>query len=63
MMLNVLNPTSIKVNGEYLPITEEFTYLGSTVRHNGSAGSNIKNWPNKGRSAFRMLNNMWKSSQ
>ena len=32
MMLNVLNPSPVKVNRD-LPTTVEFTYLGSTVRH------------------------------
>ena len=63
MMLNVANPTPVKVNGEDLPTTEEFTYLGSTVRHDGGAGSDIRNRLNKARNAFRMLNNVWKSSQ
>ena len=63
MMLNVWNPLPIKVNGEDLPTTEEFTYLGSTVRHGGRAGSDIKNRLNKARNVFRMLNNVWQSSQ
>ena len=33
MMLNVPNPSPVKVNGEDIPTTEEFTYLGSTIRH------------------------------
>ena len=63
MMLNVPNPSPVKVNGEDLPTTEEFTYLSSTVRHDGGAGSDIRNRLNKARNAFRMLNNVWKSSQ
>jgi len=63
MMLNVPNPLPVKVNGEDLPTTEEFTYLSSTVRHDGGVGSNIRNRLNKARNAFRMLNNVWKSSQ
>ena len=62
-MLNVSYPSPVKVNGEDLQTTEEFTYLGSTVRHDGGAGSDIRNRLNKARNAFRMLNNMWKSSQ
>ena len=31
--------------------------LGSTVRHDGGAGSDIRNRLNKARNAFRMLNN------
>jgi len=50
------------VNGEDFPTTEELTYLGSTVRHDGGAGSDIKNRLNKARNAFRMLNNAWQSS-
>ena len=36
-MLNVPNPSPIKVNGDDLPTT------GNTVRHDGRAGSDIKN--------------------
>ena len=52
MMLNVLNPSPVKVNRD-LPTTEELTYLGSTVRHDGGAGSNIRNHLNKPRNAFK----------
>ena len=62
-MLNVSNPSPVTVNGEDLSTTEEFTYLGSTVRHDGGAGSDIKNRLSKARNAFRMMNNVWKSSQ
>ena len=60
MVLNVLNPAPIRVNGEDLPTTEEFTYLGSTVRRDGGAGSDIKNRLNKATNALRMLNNVWR---
>jgi len=63
MTLNVQNPSPVTVNGEVLPTTEEFTYLGSTVRHDGGAGSDIKNRISKARNAYRNLNNVWKSSQ
>ena len=63
MLLNVSNPKPVQVNGEDLPTTEEFTYLGNTVRHDGGAGSDIKNRLNKAGNAFRMLNNVWRSSQ
>ena len=52
MMLNISNPSPIKVNGEDLPTTEELTYLGSTVRHDGEAGSDIKNRLNKSRNTI-----------
>ena len=63
MMPNVSKPLPIKVNGEDLPTTEEFTYLGSTVRDDGGAGSDIKNRLNKARNAFKMLDNVWQSFQ
>ena len=63
MMLNVPNPSPIEVNGENLPATEEFTYLGSKVRHDGGAGADIQNRLSKARNSFRMLNNVWRSSQ
>ena len=63
MMLNVSYKAPMKVNGEDLRTTEEFTYLGSTVRHDGGAGSDIRNRLSKARNAFKMLNNVWKTSQ
>ena len=63
MMLNVSNPSPVKVYGEDLQTTQECTYLGSTVGHDGGAGSDIRNCLNKARNAFRMLNNVWQSSQ
>ena len=61
MMLNVSNLLPVTIDGD-LTTTEEFTYLGSTVRHDGGAGSHIENRLSKARNAFRMLNNVWKSS-
>ena len=63
MTLNVTNPTSIHVDGKDIPITETFTYLGSTVRNDGGAGNDIKNRLNKARNIFCSFNNIWKSSQ
>ena len=63
MALNISDPLPIRVNGEALPTTDEFTYLGSTVRHDGGAHSDIKNRMNKARNAFRILNNIIWSQQ
>ena len=63
MLLNVSNPKPVHVHREYLTTPEEFTYLGSTVRYDRGAGSDIKNRLNMVRNAFRMLNNVWKSSR
>ena len=60
MMLNVSNPSPVKVYGEDLQTNEEFTYLG---RHDDGASSDIRNRLNKARNAFRILNDVWKSSQ
>ena len=62
-MLNVTNSLPVKVNREDLPTTEGFTYPSSTVRHDGRAGSDIRNCLSKARKAFRTLKNMWKSSE
>ena len=43
MTLNIPNPLLVQVNGEDLPTTEEFTYLGSTVRCDGGAGNDVNN--------------------
>ena len=63
MLLNVSNPKPVPVNGGDLQTTEELTYPGSIVRHDWGAGSDIKNPLNKARNAFRMLNNVCRSSQ
>ena len=63
MTLNISNPSSVHVNGEDLPFTEEFTYLGSMVRNGGGAGNDITNRLNKARIAFSMLSNVWRSQQ
>ncbi|XP_070196461.1 uncharacterized protein [Littorina saxatilis] len=63
MTLNIPNPSPIQVDGADLPTTESFTYLGSAVRHDGEAGSNIKSHLSKARNTFKMLNNIWRSSQ
>jgi len=62
MTLNIINPAAIQVDGKDLPITEIFTYMGSTVRNDGGAGNDM-NRLNKARNIFRTLNNVWKPSQ
>ena len=63
MNLNVQNPAPVKVEEDPLPYTDKFSYLGSTVRHVGGAGSDIINIIGKARNAFRMLSPVWKSQQ
>ena len=63
MNLSIENPSSVQVKGEDLPITENFTYHGSTVSNKGGSETDIKNRINKARNVFRSLNNVWKSSQ
>ena len=48
MTLNVQDPAPVKVEEDHLPYTEQLMYLGSTVRHDGGAGSDIATelaWP------------------
>ena len=52
MTLNIPNPPPVQVNG-YLPTTEEFTYLGSTVRHNVGAGSDVRNHLQEGQKCLQ----------
>ena len=63
MTLNITNPVPLQVDGKDLPITETFTYMGSTVRNDGGAGNDIMNRLNKARNVFRTLNIICKSSQ
>ena len=63
MTLNVQNPAPVKVEEYPLPYIDQFTYLDSTVRHDGGAGSDIINRIGKARNAFSMLSPVWKSQQ
>ena len=63
MNLNITKPAAIQVVGKDLPITEIFTYLGSTFRNDGGAGNDIMNRLNNARNIFRTLKNVCKSSQ
>ncbi|XP_073670211.1 uncharacterized protein [Paramisgurnus dabryanus] len=63
MILNIPNPLPVQVNGKNLPMTTEFTYLGSIVRYDGGADIDIKNLLGKARNALRMLNSVWRSKQ
>ena len=63
MIQNVSNPKLVQVNWENLPITQEFIYLGGTVRYDVGTGSDIKNRLNKARNALTMPINVWRSSQ
>lgn len=55
IILYITNPSPIRVNGEDLPTTEEFTCLGSIVRRDGGTSNDISSHLNKARNAFRML--------
>ena len=63
MTLNVQDPAPVNVEEDPLPYTDQFTYLGSTLRPYGGAGSYIINRIGKARNAFRVLNPVWKSQQ
>ena len=63
MTLNVQDPAQVKVEEDPLPYTDQFTYLGSIVRHDEGARSDISNRIGKARNAFRMLSPGWKSQQ
>ena len=57
MTLNVQDSAPVKVEDDPLPYTEQFTYLGSTVKQNGGAGSDISNRIGKARNACGNHNN------
>lgn len=50
-----LNPAPVEVNGENLPLMKEFTYLGSIVKYDKGADSDIKSHLSKAKDNFRML--------
>ena len=41
MKLNISKPLPVRVNGEDLPTTEEFTYLSSTAKCDRGAGNDV----------------------
>ncbi|GFR64685.1 endonuclease-reverse transcriptase [Elysia marginata] len=63
MILNVLNPQPVQIDETILPFTEKFTHIGSCVTPDGGAKDDIINRLGKARTAFRMLNPVWKSQQ
>ena len=63
MILNNDHSPSVQLDGQDLPYTDQFTYLGSTVRVDGGAGTDINLRLSKARAAFNNLQNVWKSGQ
>ena len=63
MTLNTCSPQSIMENGEDLLMLEQFNCLGSSAKQDGGANIDIQSVLNKAQNAFRMLKNMWRSSQ
>ena len=63
MTLNVNAPAPVLLDGQALPSTETFTYLGSVVRQDGGTNKDIQSRLSKARNAFRSLNAVWRSSQ
>ena len=57
MTLNIDNPPSVHVNEEDLPITENFTSLGSTVSNKGRVEMDTNN-NKQSKKCFRSLNNV-----
>lgn len=63
MVLNNNSNTSVQLNEENLQICETFTYLGSTVKIDGGADTDINKRLANARAVFSNLNRVWKSSQ
>ena len=63
MALNMNNPTPIKLGDKDLKYVDRFTYLGSVLTTDGGADKDIHNRLAKGRTAFRMLDPVWRLSQ
>lgn len=63
MILNNDQSPSVALDEQDLPKTDQFTYLGSTVRIDGGAETDIKQRLSKARAAFNNLQNVWKSGQ
>lgn len=63
MPINTNKPEEITIQGQVLDNTDNFTYLGSTIYHNGETSKDIQNRINKGQTTFIRLNPNWKSNQ
>ena len=63
MKLNLQHPAPVKVTETTFQQKKEFTYLDSIVRHDGREDKDFKNHLSKARNAFRVMNNVWRSSQ
>jgi len=63
MALNVNNPAPIKLGNEVLRYVDRFTYLGRVFTKGGGADEDINRRLSKARTAFRMLEPVWRSSQ
>jgi hypothetical protein len=48
----------LQINGNTIPIAEQFKYLGSTVQENGSSDTEIEKRISETRSAISMLNSV-----
>ena len=60
MALNVHSPTPIKLGGEVFRYVDRFTYLGSVFTKGGGADEDINRRISKARTAFRMLEPVWR---
>ena len=63
IMQNVTNRSPVTASGGDLLASEVFTFFGSTATYDGGAGRDINSCRGKVTNAFRMLINVWKSSQ
>ena len=61
MRINARNQEKIKINGQDIEETEEFTYLGATVCKEGGGMKDLKNRLSKARGAFIKLKKIWSS--
>ena len=63
MTLNTTSIVPVKVDDQDLPITEMFTYLGSSLTPYGGSKEDIQSRLSKARNAFNSMSIIWKSRQ
>ena len=63
MRINAANSDPIHLGNIELDDVDEFTYLGSIVDKKGGTDADVKKRIQKARIAFRILNNIWKTSK
>ena len=61
MKMNTPSTDPVTLNGNSIEEVETFTYLGSIIDRQGGTDADVKSRIGKARTAFTLLQNIWKS--